>query len=69
MSENPDFRDDVHGTMVATAGDLRFVVRIVDNHGTPKKVRILQRYEWSYTLAAFGWFDVPLHEGEGQHGD
>lgn len=55
MSENPD-----HGNYGPSGGDLRFVEREVDNHGTPALARILQRWEYSYTDNKWDWYDVPL---------
>jgi hypothetical protein len=67
MKENPDNKD-YHGLaassdnpyLVAQQGALRFVEKEVDNHGTPARARILQRFEWSCGEAKFDWYDIPL---------
>ena len=63
MGENPDLKNPEHENFPPQTGDLRFVQRLVDpDDENSMVVRILQRYEWSYTLADHGWFDVPLAE-------
>lgn len=58
MALNPD-RDE---NRQPSQGDLRFVEREVDNHGTPKLARILQRWEYSFEGDGWGWYDVPLEQ-------
>lgn len=58
MGMNPDAGSDLQ--LVPSGGELRFVEKEVDNHGTPALRRILQRYEWSYTDSKWDWYDVPL---------
>jgi hypothetical protein len=65
MAENPDRKSGVHGKFAPSQGDLRFVLRDPDPEpGTDRlpvrQLRILQRWEWSYTDARFAWYDVPL---------
>lgn len=55
MAENPDRECAVHGKFAPSQGDLRFVNRLDDKLGL---LRILQRWEWSYTEAKFEWYDV-----------
>lgn len=69
MAENPDNKD-FHGLakstdaphLVPTEGRLRFVWSERDNHGTPQRVRLLQRYEWSHTEGKHDWYDVAMVE-------
>ena len=46
--------------LTPSPGALRFVERGIEEHGVPKRVRILQVYEWSFTLKRHDWFDVPM---------
>ena len=76
MTENPDNKDYVglgpqtktpetnmnSRYLIATPGMLRFVNKIVDNHGTPAKARVLQQYQWSHTNGNYSWYDIPLVE-------
>lgn len=62
MGTNPDRTSEVHGGSPPSQGDLRFIEKEVDNHGTPALRRILQRWEWSYEESKWGWYDVPLVE-------
>jgi hypothetical protein len=55
MAENPDRKSGVHGKFAPSLGDLRFVNRLDDKLGL---LRILQRWEWSYTDAKYDWYDV-----------
>lgn len=72
MAENPDLKDPQHGVIAPAGGEIRFVEReaSVPVPGQPedvvqvKKLRILQRYEWSYVDSKWGWYDVPLMEEE-----
>lgn len=56
--ENPDYKDSL---ILPVYGDLRFVKR---PHPADARsdIRILQRFEWSYSLSDSGWFDVSLAE-------
>lgn len=51
--------------LIPTTGMLRFVEKEVIIEGTevPKRVRILQQYQYSREAGA-GWFDIPLVEKE-----
>ena len=61
MAENPDRQLSAMGKMAPSAGDLRFVLREVDS----RELRILQRFEWSFTEKQFDWYDIHLaQEGE-----
>jgi hypothetical protein len=66
MSINPDREDGTYAdsplVIIPIQGDLRFIERGVptENEHVLKKVRILQRYEWSYVKGGFGWYDIPL---------
>jgi hypothetical protein len=67
MATNPDNKDYAgYGSdkafLATTAGMLRFVERNVptENPDVLKKVRLLQRFEWSAADAAFDWYDVEL---------
>jgi hypothetical protein len=51
----------VHGKFAPSQGDLRFVNRLDDKLGL---LRILQRWEWSYTEAKFEWYDVQWMKDE-----
>ena len=64
MAENPDRKDKVHGDFAPSGGDLRFVLRDVTHDDPPeaRKLRILQRWEWSYVDSRWAWYDVPLVE-------
>lgn len=69
MGTNPDNKTyeglaapDGAPYLVPAPGMLRFVEKEVDNHGTPAKARILQRYEWSVVDRDFNWYDVQLVE-------
>lgn len=61
MAENPDRKSGVHGKFAPSQGDLRFVDRVDEKLGK-MGLRILQRWEWSYTAARFDWYDVQLVE-------
>lgn len=61
MAENPDRACAVHGKFAPSQGDLRFVNRLDDKLGL---LRILQRWEWSYTEAKFEWYDVQWMKDE-----
>ena len=52
MATNPDRKECSY--LIPNAGDLRYV----DIDGPDGPVRMLQRYEWSYHLKAFDWFDI-----------
>ena len=64
MAENPDHKAPVAEAMVPSNGDLRFVLRDVEDDSTPmpRQLRILQRYEWSITDGQWAWYDVHLAE-------
>lgn len=61
---NPDWKDYMgkDAYLRPSEGQLRFVWGEVDDHGTPRRVRKLQRFEWSHTLGEHGWFDVVMYE-------
>ncbi len=65
MAENPDRETAERGKLAPSQGDLRFVLRpgdptLYEQKG--KTLRILQRWEYSYSESKFDWFDVPLKE-------
>ncbi len=65
MTENPDRQTAERGNLAPSQGDLRFVLRSGDSalyEQKGKTLRILQRWEWSYTEARFNWYDVQLVE-------
>lgn len=62
MGINPDREHEAYRHGVPSGGDLRFVEKEVDNHGTPALRRILQRYEYSYADGKWDWYDVQLVE-------
>ncbi len=62
MAENPDIEAGDKGKFATSDGALRFVIREVDDDATPmpRQLRILQRYEWSYTDNKIDWYDIHL---------
>lgn len=65
MAENPDREAGELGKFAPTAGDLRFVLRAGDSAKYEEKgrtLRILQRFEWSFTDDVYAWYDIHLTE-------
>lgn len=66
MAINPDWKDFMgpDAFIAPNAGMLRFVERepVGETEPSGRKLRILQRYEWSNQLKAFDWFDVVLFD-------
>lgn len=60
LGTNPDRTEPDLDFLIPTEGQLRYI-----EFPEPKcPVRILQRYEWSYHLNEFRWFDVFVERGE-----
>lgn len=60
MAENPDRKDPAYEDFIPAGGDLRFVLREVED----RELRILQRWEWSALDSRWAWYDIHLAEEE-----
>lgn len=66
ITDDGEELDMVSRYLVPTPGTLRYVERPEHNEACEfvKVVRVLQQYLYSTEDSCFGWYDIPLAEGE-----